>query len=153
MVALELLQGLPFFVGLNEAQLRSLAIIANEVEFGRGHVVFEEDSPAHKLYLLLDGWVDIMMDTGVQGMRQELVTTCSAGDIFGWSAMVEPHVYTASVVCASSVRALEFKGTDLLALFEIDTRLCCMMTKRICQVIADRLHATRLQLVSLFVAH
>jgi len=38
-------------------------------------------------------------------------------------------------------------------MFELDPKLCCVIMRRVCQVIADRLHATRLQMVSLFVAH
>jgi len=152
-VAPETLQDFPFFAGLSEIQLKSLSIIANEVSFQRGDFIFREDQPAHSMYLLLEGWVDIIINANAQGTRQELVTTRTPGDIFGWSAVVEPYVYTASAVCASPAKAVDFKGSDLLALFEMDARLCCLFTKRICQVVADRLQATRLQLVSLFLAH
>lgn len=152
MVGTEILERFPFFAGLSQAELKSLSIIANEAWFRRGDVIFREGNPAHTLYLLLDGWVDIMMDTDAQGTHRELVTTRTAGDILGWSAVVEPFVYTGSAICASPAKAIEFRGADLLALFEIDARLCCIITQRICQVIADRLRATRLQMVGLFVA-
>lgn len=147
----EILRGFPFFAGLSEAELKSLSIIADEVSFQRGDLIFQEDATAHTLYVLLDGWVDIVIKADARGKRSELVTTLTPGDIFGWSAVVEPYVYTASAVCASPVKAIGFKGTDLLALFELDPGLCCVVMKKVCQVIADRLRATRLQMVSLFV--
>jgi CRP/FNR family cyclic AMP-dependent transcriptional regulator len=149
----EILEGFTFFAGLSQTHLRSLSIIANPASFERGDLIFREDEPAHTLYLLLDGWVDIMINTDVQGARQALVTTRISGDVFGWSAVVEPCIYTASAMCVSPVKVIGFRGADLLALFEIDAQLCRLMMKRICQVVANRLQATRLQMVSLFMAH
>ena len=149
----EILKTFHFFAGLSETELRSLSIIANKVSFQRGDLIFSEDDPAHTLYLLVDGWVDVVVNTDAQGEQHELVTTLSPGDIFGWSALVEPYVYTGSAVCASPVEAIEFKGADLLGLFELDPRLCRVIMRRVCQVISDRLRATRLQMVSLFLAH
>ncbi|NIN63682.1 MAG: cyclic nucleotide-binding domain-containing protein [Anaerolineae bacterium] len=153
MVTPEILTALPFFAGLSETELKSMSIIANKVSFQRGDLIFREDDPAHTLYLLLDGWVDVVVNTDAKGEQHELVTTLSPGDIFGWSALVDPYVYTGSAVCASPVEAIEFKGADLLGMFELDPKLCCVIMRRVCQVIADRLRATRLQMVSLFVAH
>ena len=151
-IAPEILEDFKFFAGLSEAELKSLSIIANQVSFRRGDTIFREDEPADTLYLLLDGWVDILINTDAHGVHRELVTTRTAGDVFGWSAIVEPYVYTASAICVSPVKMAAFKGADLLALFELDSRLCCLMMTRICQVVANRLTATRLQLVSLFMA-
>ena len=151
MITPQVLEGFEFFAGLNETELKSLSIIANEVLFQPGDTIFREDEPADTLYLLLDGWVDILINTDAQGMHCELVTTRTPGDVLGWSAVVEPYVYTASAICVSPVTMIAFKGADLLALFELDSRLCCLMMRRICQVVANRLTATRLQLVSLFV--
>lgn len=152
MIPPELLMGYPFFAGLNEAELYSLSIIASQVSWPPGGFIFEENEQAHTMYLLLDGWVDIVINTSSKSKRRELVTTLTPGEILGWSALVEPHFYTASAVCASPVKAVEFRGVDLRALFGIDQQLCCTVTTRICQVIAGRLRATRLQMVSLFVA-
>ncbi len=153
MVTPEILTALPFFAGLSETELKSMSIIANKVSFQRGDLIFRENDPAHTLYLLLDGWVDVVVNTDTKGEQHELVSTLSPGDIFGWSALVDPHVYTASAVCASPVKIIELKGADLLGMFELDPKLCCVIMRRVCQVMADRLHATRLQMVSLFVAH
>lgn len=152
MITPELFKGFPFFADLNEAELKSLSIIANEVSLRRGEFIFNENDPAHTLYFLLDGWVDIMINTDAQGDRRELVTTLTSGDIFGWSAIVEPYIYTASAVCASPVKAIGIGGAKLRALFEIDPKLCSAITRKICQVVAHRLRVTRLQMVSLFVA-
>jgi CRP/FNR family cyclic AMP-dependent transcriptional regulator len=153
MVTPEILTAFPFFAGLSETEVKSVSIIANKVSFQRGDLIFREDDSAHTLYLLVDGWVDIVVNTDAEGKQHELVTTLSPGDILGWSALVDPYLYTGSAVCASPVEAIEFKGADLLGMFELDPRLCCVVMRRVCRAIADRLRATRLQMVSLFVAH
>ncbi|GAB4535050.1 MAG: hypothetical protein Kow0063_18840 [Anaerolineae bacterium] len=153
MITPKTLKTFPFFAGLSETELKSLSIIARRVSFQRGDIIFREGYPAHSLFLIIDGWVDIVVKTDAQGRHYEPVTTLSPGDIFGWSAVVEPHIYTGSAFCASPVEAIKFKGADLLGLFELDPNLCCIIMRRICRVIADRLRATRLQMVSLFLAH
>jgi CRP-like cAMP-binding protein len=149
----EILRAFPFFVGLSEAELKSLSIIAHKVSFQRGDLIFREDDPARALFALIDGWVDIVINTDAQGKQHELVTTLSPGEIFGWSALVDPYTYTGSAICASPVEAIDFNGADLLGLFELDPRLCCVIMRKVCQATADRLRATRLQMVSLFLAH
>jgi CRP-like cAMP-binding protein len=148
-----ILRTFSIFAGLTATELKSLSIIAKHVSYQRGDLIFREDQSAHTLCLVLDGWVDIVVNTDAEGEQKELVTTLSPGEIFGWSALVEPFTYTASAVCASPAEIIEFKGADLLGLFELDPRLCCIVMRRVCRVIADRLRATRLQMVSFFLAH
>jgi CRP/FNR family cyclic AMP-dependent transcriptional regulator len=148
----EILQRFSFFPGLSADELNGLSIIARETSFQRGDCIFHEGDTAHSLYLLLEGWVDVLIDTEARDDRRGLMMTLTAGDIFGWSAVVAPYVYTASAVCASPVKAISLSRVELQALFEIDQEFYCTIVTKICHVIASRLHATRLQMASLFVA-
>ncbi len=149
MVSADALRESQFFGGLSDEALQSLADIARPVSFEEGATIFHQSTPASTLYLLLDGWVDIVMGNDV---HDELLTALSRGDIFGWSAIVEPYVYTSSARCATPVSALAFAAGELLALFQADARLCYTLMNRTCRVVASRLRATQLQLASLFVA-
>ena len=153
MVPPEILQRFSFFPGLSADELNGLSFIGREISFQRGDCVFHEGDPAHALYLLLEGWVDVLIDAEVGDDRHGLMMTLTAGDIFGWSAVVEPHAYTASAVCASPVKAISLSRVELQALFEIDREFYCTIVTQICHVIASRLRATRLQMASLFVAN
>jgi CRP-like cAMP-binding protein len=150
-VAPEVFKSFPFFADLTEMELESLANIAYEVTFQPDELIFNEGDPAHTLYFLLDGWVDIVVEVSERGQQRQLATTLTPGNIFGWSAMVEPYVYTSSAVCASLVQTIGFDRKKLQTLFEADPRLCSTLTTRVCQVIAGRLHSTRRQMVSMFV--
>ena len=153
MVPPEILQRFSFFPGLSADELNGLSFIGREISFQRGDCIFHEGDPAHSLYLLLEGWVDVLIDAEAGDDRRGLMMTLTAGDIFGWSAVVAPHVYTASAVCASPVKAISLSQVELQALFELDREFYCTIVTEICHVIASRLHATRLQLASLFVAN
>jgi CRP/FNR family cyclic AMP-dependent transcriptional regulator len=149
----EILQRFSFFPGLSADELNGLSIIARETSFQRGDCIFHEGDTAHALYLLLEGWVDVLINTEARDDQRALMMTLTAGDIFGWSAVVEPYVYTASAVCASPVKAISLSRVELQALFEIDQGFYCTIVTKICHVIASRLRATRLQMASLFVAN
>jgi|YNPMSStandDraft_2_1061718.scaffolds.fasta_scaffold09538_1 CRP-like cAMP-binding protein len=153
MVTSDLLARWPFFAGLEERVLGTLAALADQRHFAEGETIFQQGEPATTLYLLLDGWVDLTVDCDAQGVRRELVMTLTQGEVFGWSAVVEPYVYTASAQCATPVTVLAFSGADLLTLFATDARLCYTLMNRICRVIAGRLEIARAQLVSSFIAH
>jgi CRP-like cAMP-binding protein len=151
MVTSDLLARWSFFAGLEEQALGALATLADQRHFAEGETIFRQGEPAATLYLLLDGWVDVTVDCDAQGVRRELLMTLTQGEVFGWSAVVEPYIYTASAHCATPVTVLAFSGAALLALFATDARLCYTLMNRICRVIAGRLETARAQLISSFI--
>jgi CRP-like cAMP-binding protein len=151
MISPKILESFRLFDNLDNTQLESLSAIAEQVTFEPGTVVFKENTPAHTLYLLLDGWVDIVINADAQGDCRGLVTMLTSGDLFGWSAIIDPFVYSASAVCASPVEAIQIKGTDLRRLIDIDNALRSLIFERTCQMIAERLRSARVQMVKLSV--
>ncbi|RMF32495.1 MAG: cyclic nucleotide-binding domain-containing protein [Chloroflexi bacterium] len=151
MVSPEILKRFPLCAGLDEEALRRLAAIAEEVSFPRGTLIFAEGEPADALYLLLDGWVDILINLDASGDRRGPVMILSPGELFGWSALVEPYIYTASALCAGPVSAIKFPGSALRRLCETDPRLGWVLITRVSRVIVSRLRATRAQVVGLLV--
>lgn len=151
MVVFDIFKDFPFFAGLTETELENLANIAYEVTFQADELIFTEGDPAHTLYVLLDGWVDIVVGANEERQHRQLATTLTPGNIFGWSALVEPYEYTSSAVCASPAQTIGFDRAKLQILFETDPRLCYTLTMRVCQVIASRLHSTRRQMASMVV--
>lgn len=55
-----LLKSAPLFAGLDSEELAALATIALEKEFASGEVIFEQDQPAHHLYVLIRGKVEVL---------------------------------------------------------------------------------------------
>ncbi len=152
MVTPQLFAEWPFFAGLHETHIAQLATLADYLCFPQGHVIFRQGDPAAYLYVLTQGWVDLTAVSDARSGWQELVMTLSQGEVLGWSAVVEPYIYTASAQCITPVTLVAFPGEDLRALLVTDAQLCYTLMNRICCVIARRLEATRAQLVSDFMS-
>ncbi len=59
MVSPELLRRYPFFGVLNSEQLKSIAMIADEISIAAGTKLFEECQQADTFYLLIEGSVEL----------------------------------------------------------------------------------------------
>ena len=149
MVSPELLRRFPFFAGLSDEELKSIAMISEEEKYEANTFIFRERDKAEKLYVLLEGTVDIMVDTDEEGLQHETVSTLGPGDVFCWSAVVEPHVLTASAFAATPVTVVAVDGAGLRAMFELDCHLGYRILQKAAQVISDRLRDTRIQMLSL----
>jgi CRP-like cAMP-binding protein len=152
MVSPELLRRYPFFANLNDAQLRAMAMIADELTFEAGSVVLIECEPADRLYLLLEGSIDLTYKSEETYHPKETkvfpVGEINPGEIFGVSALIEPYEYNATAVASTASRVVKFDGNALRALLDLDYSLGCPIMRRIAKAIMDRLISTRVQLAA-----
>jgi len=70
------------------------------------------------------------------------VHTVEAGEVFGWSALVKPYIYTSSAACAGKVDEICIKGSDLLELFERDPFIGYIVMKNLSTLVSSRLAGT-----------
>jgi CRP-like cAMP-binding protein len=149
MVSPELLRRYPFFVNLTDEELKSIAMISEEEKYEANTFISREQGKAEKLYVLLEGTVEVMINTDEEGLQQETVSTLSPGDAFCWSAVVEPYILTASVFAVTPATVIAIDGAGLRAMFELDCHLGYRVLQKAAQVISDRLKDTRIQMLSL----
>ncbi|MEJ2555919.1 MAG: cyclic nucleotide-binding domain-containing protein [Anaerolineae bacterium] len=149
MVSPELLRRFPFFAGLTDEEIKSIAMISEEETYEANTFIFRERDKAKKLFVLIEGTVDIMVDTDEEGLQHETVSTLTHGDVFCWSAVVEPFTLTASGFAATHVSVIAVDGAGLRAMFELDCYLGYNILQKAAQVISNRLKGTRIQMLSL----
>jgi CRP/FNR family cyclic AMP-dependent transcriptional regulator len=149
MVSPELLRRFPFFAGLTDEEIKSIAMISEEDEYDADTFIFRERGRAEKLFVLIEGTVDIMVNTDEEGLQQETVSTLSHGDVFCWSSVVEPHILTASAFAATPATVLAIDGAGLRAMFELDCHLGYRILQKAAEIISRRLKDTRIQMLSL----
>ena len=101
MVSIEVLRSFPYFAGVSAESLKAVAAITEERAFPAGQPLFKEDDPARALYIVRAGQVDIVYQRHVDEGR--VVDTVVAGDLIGWSSLVEPYRCTATAVRARLV--------------------------------------------------
>lgn len=116
MLSKEILAQNWFFKDFSETQIDTLLALGREVSFPAGGKVVVEGEPAESFHILLQGTISIKMRVEEHG---ELVlnTLRRAGEIFGWSALVEEGHSTASTECLEEAKVLSFKKKDLEDLF------------------------------------
>ncbi len=150
MISPELLRRYPFFGFLESAQLKAVAMIAEELTARTDEIIFENDEPAQHLYLLMEGGADIIYRVNnpeQPGLDVEFyVGELNPGEVFGISALIEPHLYTSTVRVTGAARLLRIPAAPLRALCEVDPKLAYGLMRQIAQTAMERLHSTRVQL-------
>jgi CRP-like cAMP-binding protein len=149
MLSPETLRRIPLFSGLDDDMTKSLAMIGERCGVQKGTCLFREGDSADAFYVLLEGQVELRVTLSPQSASKVCVTRLGPGEIFGWSALVEPYVYHLSAVATQDALCARFDGPNLCELLAhypgIGYKLMCRVT----QVIGDRLQNLRIQFVSM----
>jgi CRP/FNR family transcriptional regulator, cyclic AMP receptor protein len=151
MVSPELLRRFTFFAGFSDEELKQLAMAGREQAAPVGEVLFTEGKHAHNLYFLTEGEVEIL-NAGTANKEGIALSSLPAGELLGWSAVIEPFIYTATARAARPSRVIVFAGAELEKIMS-DDHFSSLLMKKIAQVIGQRLQDTRLQLLSLLTEH
>jgi len=150
MVSTDVLKRHPFFTGFSEGELKKLAGIAAEESYKSGVQLWKRGEPAKNLYLLEGGKVVLVMHTymGTTMPPMELpVDMITGGDAMGWSAVIEPYIYTLGARCMADSKAIVFEGTKLRELLHRDSSLGFKFMQATVKLIATRLIHTESVLV------
>jgi hypothetical protein len=78
---------------------------------------------------------------------QVTVDTIARGETMGWSAVVEPYIFTLGALCIDNTRLFALDATKLRGLMDEDCDLGYKVMKAIAKTIASRLSHTRIILV------
>ena len=145
MVQIDQLKKINFFEGFSPAQLQQIATHCIEKEYSAGEVICQENEPATHLYFLSKG----LMDVVIQLPRGNPVTalTIYPGELFGWSALVAPYLFTSSAVTKEPSMVITLEAAILKGLFSTDTELGYEIMARIAATASQRLRETRQQLL------
>lgn len=137
-----------FTAGLDPAQLDKLSEIATPVQWEADAAIFHEGDPDSQLYAVEEGRVAI--EVTMPGRGAVTLTTVGPGEVFGWSSLFYRRPKTAAARAVEPTRALALDATRLRALCDADFSLGYALTRRILDVVSERLKATRIQLLDLF---
>jgi CRP/FNR family transcriptional regulator, cyclic AMP receptor protein len=145
-VTVEALARHPFLHGMSPDQLAVLAAEARDVTFPARHRLFEDGGSARRFWLIQAGHVDL--DLHVPGQGRMKIDTIGIGELVGWSWLFPPYQWAFGAVAASPVEAFEFDGRMVRACCESDPALGYELTRRLARVVAKRLQATRVRLIT-----
>lgn len=134
----------PFLTGMSAHQLGILSDCALQSHFEAGQLIFREGDPADRFYLIIRGKVALESQTN---RGRTLIQTIGAGDVLGWSWLFPPYFWHFDARALEPVDAIFIYGTRLREECESDHDLGYELTRRMAQVMLQRLHATRQQLL------
>jgi CRP/FNR family cyclic AMP-dependent transcriptional regulator len=152
MISPELLYRYPFFGGLDNSQVKAIAMIAQQILLENGETIFHEGQPAEWLYFLEDGCVSLYyMGTGttIEKQREGIhVGDINPGEPFSISALIEPYILTATARATKPCRVIKIEAEALKTLFKQDQGLAYILTLKAAKAVVDRLNTTRVQLAA-----
>ena len=136
-----LLRDHPFLRGLEPEYLALLAGCAANVRFREGE-------PAGQCFLIREG--KMALEIAAPGRGSIIVQTLGAGDVTGFSWLLEPHQWEFDGRAVEPVRALALDGTCLRRKCADDPRLGFELTQLFARLAIRRLQATRLRLLDVY---
>jgi CRP-like cAMP-binding protein len=137
-----------FLAGLSERHRLLLASGARPFTAAAGELLAREGEPAKAFYLVQAGHVALTLHTPDRGAVP--IQTVGPGEIVGWSWLVPPHRWQFDCRAADPVQGLAFDAEWLREKCDQDYELGYPLLKQLVGVIANRLAATRLQLLDLY---
>jgi CRP/FNR family transcriptional regulator, cyclic AMP receptor protein len=105
------LESVPLFKDVDEYILHLLEPLFEPFACPTGTIIFEQGEPAHFLYLIVTGIVEVLYKP-YDGPTIS-ITSLGQGGIIGWSAVVGNATYTSGAVCKEDCRAIRMTGRDL----------------------------------------
>jgi len=146
MISPEILRRYPYFAAAQDEGLRAMAMICEEVAVPSGTVMYREGDKADKLYILVDGEVDIQYTLGSGELRT--VDTIVPGELLMWSALVEPHKSTAVVTTRQNSKLIAVDAEKLRAFCAKAHPVASDMLLHLTKMLATRLEGARIQLAT-----
>jgi signal transduction histidine kinase len=142
MITANTLKWFPLLEHLPQEDLVELAEICEVEKRKEGEVFANEGDPADKLRLVLLGKValDKRIQMGSRGtVRRANVSIVGPGEAVGWSALVDPYVFTLSCVCLEPCRFITFDTEVLQDFMARNPETACRLMSGVAKMVGARL--------------
>jgi CRP-like cAMP-binding protein len=149
MISPEMLRRFPLFAGLDPGAYKQLAMAGSEISISAGTRLFSEDDTADALYLILDGSIDLSINIDAKGEHYDDISTVGQGQMVGWSALVEPYIYTLNATADTDASLVRLEAAAVRTLMDENPAMGYVLMKHLAKAIGERLTNLRVQFVSL----
>jgi len=149
-ISLTDLQGVDIFTGLSNQNLEEIAECCIQFVFRAGEYAAVQGKTTDHLLIVNGGKVTI--ETWIEVPRHSYtltITTLTKGRVCAWSALVPPHVLTASVKCVEKTPMIAMLAKDLQHILTAKPVLEATVMRNLAGIISSRLRDSHTQLTSL----
>ncbi len=144
----KVLKNLRFSESLPPHVLKAIAGAATLCDFPAGTVLFREGAQNDKLMIVAAGGV--ALDVRVPGRGDVRILSLGPGDMVAWSALFGGGRMTTSAVTLQYTQLVAIPAAEAITLCESDASFGYHLMRQVALALANRLVATRLQLLDLF---
>lgn len=139
-----IIKKIDLFEGIDVEVMKEIANISSEEDYAKDTVLFTQGDKAECLYILEEGAIKLTIRNG-----GTLVYSLSEpGEVFGWSSVVEPGLYTASGVCSKDSKVVKIEREKLDKLFHLHPDAGLKILRRLGGVFSKRLSSAYRDLLS-----
>ncbi len=131
MSATDVLQRVPLFTDLNEAELARFAEVTREREYPKNSVILFEDDPGDALYIVSTGQVKVVL-IGEDG-REVILSVLSDGDFFGEMAIIDDEPRSAHVIAMKDSHLLVLRREAFQAQLEHHPKIALKLLRVLVQ--------------------
>jgi len=129
-------------------QLLQLAGICRTDQIPAGAVIFRQGDEGSTIYFVCEGTVSLEICAPGVGCRR--ILTVAPGELLGWSPLLGQERMTATARTLSASKVIAVDARQILAICNQNPRFGYEFMKRTAKAIAQRLNATRLQLLDVY---
>jgi CRP-like cAMP-binding protein len=130
------------FKGVSQRFITRIANGAEEQNYKKNSVIFKKGEDAFHFYVLAAGDIHIEIPE-----TEEILVINRPGEVFGWSALVEPYQYTATAKCVRDVRVIKVSRDIVEAAIKDHPSDGLEVLKNLTRIIASRVSFAYRQLV------
>ena len=141
----------PFFAGMKPEHVAAIRALSVPLELRAGTVLLREGEPAHEMFLVVSGEISIEVHT--PGSTDVHIYSAGAGEVLGWSWLFAPYVTHLQAKTTAPTKVLRVDGAGLLVRCEANRDLGYEVTRRLAEVLIDRLQAVRRETAHLLQAN
>lgn len=123
---IELLKKVPLFAGCSKAELRELALVADELDLKEGRTLVREGRPGREFFILLEGSVRVSRN----GRK---LSELGPGDWFGEIAILTYKPRTTTVTATSPLRLLVIDDRTFRRLVETTPRIALTVLESVAE--------------------
>ncbi len=112
--------------------------------------MYQKGDEAKSLYIVTEGKVVLFMENYMGPHKppmQVTVDMITKGEAMGWSAVMEPYIYTLGALCIDDSRLIVFDAALLRKIIDEDCAVGLKIMQATAKLIAQRLTHTRIILV------
>ena len=137
MITKEDLKQIVMLTYLTDPMLEELLQIIDVLKFDHGDIIFQENDPAKRFYMMITG--NVLLEQSISDQVKACVGSIKPGFSFGWSAMIENGVYTVDAICVAPSEIYSFKRDKIFKLFAQNPDMGFRIYQRLLVIIKKRL--------------